>query len=230
MNGNGNDVHIDETEDHYFGDPGPTPHTATDPLSDAATAAAEEEIIIDAPEGVDPETGEIAAPINVDPLPTWNEMWRQVLEGNVIEGYVYSFEQGKRVVNDLTLKAIGDIATWMGISVATDSVERTPEGWAVVAKATLITPRGVQTRIGAAFAPAVLRGNNDDYAINKAVSKAQRNAQKAFIPEALRLRMIAAHKSPAWFKEQQAKLQTDQPAAETQTESPRQEREPGEEG
>jgi len=130
------------------------------------------------------------------------------MQGAVLDTYVYSFKSGGRQVTGLSWAGVKAVAAKMG-SVQVDLLQLTPGegGWTCVVKAT--APDG-SSRIGAAEQPYEMdtkRGPQPDpFALPKCVSKAQRNAIRALLPESLITEMVRMYQA------QQAPRRTQQPA------------------
>lgn len=105
----------------------------------------------------------------------------ELMTGQTIQDYVYSFKQGGRVVEGLTLAGINEAANRRGgIQVEEVNYEETEDSWIATVKA-VDTITG-SSRFGA-FAQAKKNGSRPDpYAFTKAVHKAQRNAIKQLLP------------------------------------------------
>ena len=104
-----------------------------------------------------------------------------MMTGQAIEDYVYSFKQGGRTVEGLTLAGINEAANRRG-GIQIDSVEyeEREHSWLAIAKAT-DTVTG-SSRYGA-YEQAKATGNRSDpHAFTKAIHKAQRNAIKQLLP------------------------------------------------
>ena len=105
----------------------------------------------------------------------------EMMTGQAIEDYVYSFKQGGRTVEGLTLAGINEAANRRG-GIQIDSVEyeEREHSWLAIAKAT-DTVTG-SSRYGA-YEQAKATGNRSDpHAFTKAIHKAQRNAIKQLLP------------------------------------------------
>lgn len=119
------------------------------------------------------------------------------MQGAVLDQYVYSFKSGGRQVTGLSWAGVKAVAAKMG-SVQVDLLQLTPGegGWTCVVKAT--APDG-SSRIGAAEQPYEMdtkRGPQPDpFALPKCVSKAQRNAIRALLPESLITEVVKMHQA-----------------------------------
>lgn len=105
----------------------------------------------------------------------------EMMTGQAIQDYVYSFKQGGKTVEGLTLAGINEAANRRGgIQVDDVQYEEREHSWLVIAKAT-DTVTG-SSRYGA-FEQAKRMGSRDDpHAFTKAIHKAQRNAVKQLLP------------------------------------------------
>ena len=108
----------------------------------------------------------------------------EMMTGQAIQDYVYSFKQGGKTVEGLTLAGINEAANRRGgIQVDDIQYEEREHSWLATAKAT-DTVTG-SSRYGA-YEQAKRMGNRDDpFAFTKAVHKAQRNAVKQLLPVAV---------------------------------------------
>ena len=105
----------------------------------------------------------------------------EMMTGQAIEDYVYSFKQGGRTVEGLTLAGINEAANRRG-GIQIDSVEyeEREHSWLAIAKAT-DTVTG-SSRYGAYEQVKAIGNRSDPHAFTKAVHKAQRNAIKQLLP------------------------------------------------
>lgn len=105
----------------------------------------------------------------------------EMMTGQAIQDYVYSFKQGGKTVEGLTLAGINEAANRRGgIQIDDIQYEEREHSWLATAKAT-DTVTG-SSRYGA-FEQAKRMGNRDDpHAFTKAIHKAQRNAVKQLLP------------------------------------------------
>ena len=105
----------------------------------------------------------------------------ELMTGQTIQDYVYSFKQGGRTVEGLTLAGINEAANRRGgIQVEEVKYEERDHSWIVIAKAT-DTITG-SSRYGAYEQPKMMGSRPDPFAFTKAIHKAQRNAIKQLIP------------------------------------------------
>ena len=105
----------------------------------------------------------------------------ELMTGQTIQDYVYSFKQGGRTVEGLTLAGINEAANRRGgIQVEDVTYEERDHSWIAVAKAT-DTITG-SSRYGAYEQAKMMGGRADPFAFTKAIHKAQRNAIKQLIP------------------------------------------------
>ena len=105
----------------------------------------------------------------------------ELMTGQTIQDYVYSFKQGGRTVEGLTLAGINEAANRRGgIQVDEVKYEEQENSWIATAKA-VDTITG-SSRYGAYEQPKMAGGRPDPFAFTKAIHKAQRNAIKQLIP------------------------------------------------
>lgn len=105
----------------------------------------------------------------------------ELMTGQTIQDYVYSFRQGGRVVEGLTLAGINEAANRRGgIQVEELKYEEQENSWIATVKA-VDTITG-SSRWGAYEQPKMNGSRPDPFAFTKAVHKAQRNAIKQLIP------------------------------------------------
>jgi hypothetical protein len=105
----------------------------------------------------------------------------QMMTGQAIKDYVYSFKQGGKVVEGLTLAGINEAANRRGgIEVDTLEYEEREKSWIAVVKA-IDTITG-SSRYGACEQPKNMGTRPDPHAFTKAIHKAQRNAIKQLLP------------------------------------------------
>ncbi len=105
----------------------------------------------------------------------------ELMTGQTIQDYVYSFKQGGRVVEGLTLAGINEAANRRGgIQVEEVKYEELDHSWIATAKA-VDTITG-SSRYGAYEQPKMNGSRPDPFAFTKAIHKAQRNAIKQLIP------------------------------------------------
>jgi len=120
------------------------------------------------------------------------------MKGNVIQQFVYSFKQGGREITGLSYSGVKQIALEMGnihcsepviselngsfvCKVKAVDVAKNLEMWGVSSQ-----PKQMKTRWG---------NQSDDFAVQKAVSKAERNALRKLMPERLIVEMIKEWKT-----------------------------------
>jgi hypothetical protein len=105
----------------------------------------------------------------------------EMMTGQAIQDYVYSFKQGGRTVEGLTLAGINEAANRRG-GIQIDSVEyeEREHSWLAIAKAT-DTLTG-SSRYGAYEQTKGMGNRSDPHAFTKAIHKAQRNAIKQLLP------------------------------------------------
>ena len=105
----------------------------------------------------------------------------ELMTGQTIQDYVYSFKQGGRTVEGLTLAGINEAANRRGgIQVEEVEYEELENSWIATAKA-VDTITG-SSRFGAYEQPKMNGSRPDPFAFTKAIHKAQRNAIKQLIP------------------------------------------------
>ena len=105
----------------------------------------------------------------------------ELMTGQTIQDYVYSFKQGGRTVEGLTLAGINEAANRRGgIQVEEVNYEERDNSWIATAKA-VDTITG-SSRFGAYEQPKMSGSRPDPFAFTKAIHKAQRNAIKQLIP------------------------------------------------
>lgn len=107
-----------------------------------------------------------------------------MMTGQAISDYVYSFRQGGKLVEGLTLAGINEAANRRGgIVVDEMRYEEKENSWIATVKA-MDTYTG-SSRYGAYEQPKKVSGREDPFAFTKAVHKAQRNAIKQLLPTAI---------------------------------------------
>ena len=112
------------------------------------------------------------------------------MQGAAVEDYVYTFRQGGRVVEGLTLEGINEAANQRGgIAVELVEVTETETHFKAMVKAT-DTLTGSE-RLGASMQAKAENNRSDPYAYTKAVHKAQRNAIKQLLPVPVLKRVMA---------------------------------------
>ena len=105
----------------------------------------------------------------------------ELMTGQTIQDYVYSFKQGGRTVEGLTLAGINEAANRRGgIQIEEIKYEERENSWIATAKA-VDTITG-SSRYGAYEQLKMAGGRPDPFAFTKAIHKAQRNAIKQLIP------------------------------------------------
>ena len=109
------------------------------------------------------------------------------MRGKYLEGMVYSFKQAGRTVTGISYMGVKEItyqlAVETGREIDTELVERAEDedNYYVTVRA---VHKGVGSRLGASVqAKKFSSGAKDPFAFTKALSKAQRNALRAVIPE-----------------------------------------------
>lgn len=105
----------------------------------------------------------------------------ELMTGQTIQDYVYSFKHGGRLVEGLTLAGINEAANRRGgIQVEEVDYEEKENSWIATVKA-VDTITG-SSRFGAYEQPKMNGSRQDPYAFTKAIHKAQRNAIKQLLP------------------------------------------------
>ncbi len=105
----------------------------------------------------------------------------ELMTGQTIQDYVYSFKQGGRTVEGLTLAGINEAANRRGgIQIEEVKYEEREHSWIATAKA-VDTITG-SSRYGAYEQAKMAGSRQDPFAFTKAIHKAQRNAIKQLIP------------------------------------------------
>ena len=105
----------------------------------------------------------------------------EMMTGQTIQDYVYSFKQGGKVVEGLTLAGINEAANRRGgIQVKEINYHETDHSWMATAEA-IDTITG-NSRYGAYEQPKKMGSRPDPFAFTKAIHKAQRNAIKQLLP------------------------------------------------
>ena len=105
----------------------------------------------------------------------------EMMTGQTIQDYVYSFKQGNKMVEGLTLAGINEAANRRGgIQVKEINYKETEHSWIATAEA-VDTMTG-NSRYGAFEQPKMMGNRPDPFAFTKAIHKAQRNAVKQLIP------------------------------------------------
>ena len=105
----------------------------------------------------------------------------EMMTGQTIQDYVYSFKQGGKMVEGLTLAGINEAANRRGgIQVNEINYKETEGSWIATAEA-IDTVTG-NSRYGAFEQPKMMGSRPDPFAFTKAIHKAQRNAVKQLLP------------------------------------------------
>ena len=104
------------------------------------------------------------------------------LQGSFLKKFVYSFKVGGRPVTGISWAGIKEIAYRLkGIDTEIQKFEETETHYIFIVKA---TNKDVGSRLGVSNQPKMSKGKPDQFALQKALSKAQRNAIRGVIPEA----------------------------------------------
>lgn len=114
-----------------------------------------------------------------------------MMTGKAMHDYVYSFKQGSKVVEGLTLAGINEAANRRGgIQVEDIEYKELEKSWICTAKA--VDTIDKNSRYGAYEQPKMAGNRQDPFAFTKAIHKAQRNAIKQLIPTAI-IREVLNH-------------------------------------
>ena len=104
------------------------------------------------------------------------------LQGVFLDKFVYSFKQGQNTVTGISWAGIKEIAYRIGeIDTNIEKYEETEDSYVFIVRA---TNKGVGSRLGVSNQAKMQNGKVDQFALQKALSKAQRNAIRGVIPEA----------------------------------------------
>ena len=105
------------------------------------------------------------------------------LQGVYLDKFVYSFKQGNQDVVGISWAGIKEIAYRIGeIDTSIEKYEETETAYVFIVKA---VHKGIGSRLGVSNQPKNFNnGKPDPFALQKALSKAQRNAIRGVIPEA----------------------------------------------
>jgi len=99
------------------------------------------------------------------------------IQGNFMKQFVYKFKIGKREVTGISWSGIKEIAYRVqGIDTVIESTEHTDEAYTFIVKATNKNIDSSRLGVGSCL-------KKEAFAIQKALSKAQRNAIRGVIPE-----------------------------------------------
>ena len=125
------------------------------------------------------------------------------LTGELVEEYAYSFYQGNRLVVGLSYAGVKAAAQQMGnITVSEPKIQETEEYWTAYCSATDKT-NGITFWGGAQQAKLLPNGNPDPFAFAKVISKAQRNAIRALLPETIIQMVIRKYLESAGSRRQE---------------------------
>ena len=115
------------------------------------------------------------------------------LKGNVIQEFVYSFKQGSREITGLSYAGVKQIALEMGNIHCSEPVVSEMNGSWVCKVKVVDTYRNMEMW-GVSCQPKMMKTQwgpkEDDFGLQKAVSKAERNALRKLMPEKLIVEMI----------------------------------------
>lgn len=104
------------------------------------------------------------------------------LQGSFLKKFVYSFKVGGKAVTGISWAGIKEIAYRLkGIDTEIQKFEETDTHYIFIVKA---TNKDVGSRLGVSNQPKMIGKKVDQFALQKALSKAQRNAIRGVIPEA----------------------------------------------
>ena len=105
----------------------------------------------------------------------------EMMTGQTIQDYVYSFKQGGQVVESLTLAGINKAANRIGgIQVKEIVYKETDHSWIATVE-TIDTITG-NSRYGTYEQPKMIKGMPNPFAFTKAIHKGQRNVIKQLLP------------------------------------------------
>jgi len=115
------------------------------------------------------------------------------LKGNVIQEFVYSFKQGPRDITGLSYAGVKQIALEMGnIHCCEPVISEMNGSW--VCKVKVVDTYRNMEMWGVSCQPKLMKTQwgpkEDDFGLQKAVSKAERNALRKLMPEKLIVEMI----------------------------------------
>ena len=145
----------------------------------------------------------------------------------MLNDYVYSFKQGKNVIEDLTANAYDDFALEYGITTLSSDVQEyhDDKGILMAVRTTVIVgipeddkPEELwQRRHGTSYEPARDSRGFDRFCFAKSMTKARRNAIKQFVPAMGKSKLIAKLKGiPMSVKTPQAIEQKPNPNQQQQ--------------
>jgi len=134
-----------------------------------------------------------------------------------VSDYVYSFEQGGKAVEGLSIIGVNEAANRIGnIKVESMLVDERPHSWLALVKA--INTSTKKVCYGAFEQPKRFRGSkNDPFAFTKAVHKAQRNAIRGHLPPWLVNEMINAYRRQRGMEPLPPDKEDDEDEEETET-------------
>ena len=117
----------------------------------------------------------------------------QSMVGAAIQDYIYSFRQGGRVIEGLTLAGINEAANQRG-GIEVDDIQHkeTETSWVAIVRATDTVKQ--TSRYGAFEQHKIAYGKPDPFAFTKAIHKAQRNAIKQLLPVSLLTQVLKHYK------------------------------------
>ena len=113
----------------------------------------------------------------------------------MLSEYVFEFAQGGRTIRGLTARAIAHIAQEQNISIKELTREDQTEGVLYTAVAVKIEPGSPEQEWlraeGVSYEPFMQNGKQDEFAWQKAMTKACRNARRQLIPAVLQIKAVA---------------------------------------
>ena len=113
----------------------------------------------------------------------------------MLSEYVFEFNQSGRTIRGLTARAIAHIAQEQNISIKELTREDQTEGVLYTAVAVKIEPGSPEQEWlraeGVSYEPFMQNGKQDEFAWQKAMTKACRNARRQLIPAVLQIKAVA---------------------------------------
>lgn len=107
------------------------------------------------------------------------------LIGQAMPDYIYTFKQGGKEIVGLSIEGVNEAVNQRGgYTVSLEQVTEKDDSWLAVVKAT-DTARGIEKYGAFQQSKTYVTGGEDPFAFTKAISKAQRNAFKQLIPQAV---------------------------------------------
>ena len=176
------------------------------------TKVVEPEVIDVPPETQLPVQTEVASPEVMD-----DEIIMDMIAGNLIDKYVYSFtpKGSKREITGLTLAGVIEAARRKGgIKITSYKYEDHGHSWLAIVEAEDINTGS--SRIGAFEQTKKMGSRPDEHAFTKAVHKAQRNAIRQLLPKSVIEEVLAAYKEHHSNGKDKPKDALPQPETETE--------------